>query len=104
MVFTCGFITIIGFLALNSTASNILMAIVDDLLIRVRLRRLTNGLAAVVFWLCLMILWMLVLATFFKSWMSRRSGGEMTLADAYWFSYVTTTTVGFGDIYIPHEE
>lgn len=101
---TCGFVTIIGFLALNSTASNILLAIIDDILIRLRLRQLTKGLKAVIFWLCLLILWMLVLALIVKSWIQRRQGANMPLSDAYWFSYITTTTVGFGDLHIPHEE
>lgn len=96
--------TIIGFLALNGTASNILMTIIDDLLIRLRLRKLTRGIPAVILWLCLLILWMLILALCAVLFFKNRVGEDQPLANAYWFSYVTITTVGFGDIYLPHSE
>jgi hypothetical protein len=60
LVFTCGFLTIIGFLALNQTASNVLLTIVDDFLVRMKMNKLTTGFWAVLFWLCLFLLWMLV--------------------------------------------
>mmetsp|Transcript_19315 Transcript_19315/g.32079 ORF Transcript_19315/g.32079 Transcript_19315/m.32079 type:complete len:174 (-) Transcript_19315:113-634(-) len=104
LIFVCGFITIIGFIGLNNTASNVLVIIVDDLLIRSRLPKFTKGLRAVTLWLCLLILWMLVLAIVFKAFIEGRSGIYVPLSDAYWFSYITTTTVGLGDLFIRHEE
>ena len=104
LILTCGFITIIGFIGLNNSASGILMTIVDDFLLRLRLHKLTKGIGAVLLWLCLLIIWMLVLAAVIVAYYKNRIGSYLSLWDAYWFSYITTTTVGLGDIYIPHEE
>lgn len=107
LVFTCGGLTIILFLALNATAAHMLRVVVDDALIRCRLRRLTRGAPAVLFWLILLVLWIMVLATVARHWYASRAGGfrnDFALADAMWYSYITITTVGFGDIHIPHHE
>lgn len=47
---------------------------------------------------------MLVLALGFQRYQRRHIGSALPLNDAYWFSYITTTTVGFGDIHISHSE
>ena len=63
-----------------------------------------HGPLCVMFWLCMTILWMLVLALAMQRYRRNRVGDDFSLSDAYWFSYITTTTVGFGDIHISHEE
>jgi hypothetical protein len=104
LIYTLGFITIIAFIALNANASFILATIVDDSLIRLGLRRLTKGFGAVLLWLLLTILWMLVVAFSFRALSYWRIGVRLSLSDAYWFSYITATTVGLGDLFIEHSE
>lgn len=104
LVYTCGFVTIIGFLALNNTAANVWKTLIEDIFIRLKLKRLVKGPLSVLFWLCTTILWMLVLALAMQKYRRNRVGDDFALSDAYWFSYITTTTVGFGDIHISHEE
>jgi hypothetical protein len=104
LVYTCGFITIIGFIALNSTASSFVLTIVDDILLRQNLRPLTRGIPSVLLWLGLYVLAVLGLAASTVRWAEDRIKYTMPLGDAFWFSYVTTTTIGFGDTSIPPEE
>ena len=40
---------------------------------------------------------MLVVAQNSRAWTYRRLGEEMPFNDAYWFAYISTTTVGLGD-------
>lgn len=104
LVYTCGFITIIGFIGLNSTASTFVLTIVDDVLLRLNLGRLTRGIPSVLLWLGLYVLAVLGLAAATIHWAKERINYSMPLGDAFWFSYVTTTTIGFGDTSIPPEE
>ena len=96
--------TIIGFLALNNTAAKVWKALFEDVFLRLKLKRLVHGPLAVLFWLSMTILWMLVLALAMQKYKTNRIGEGFSLSDAYWFSYITITTVGFGDIHISHEE
>jgi Ion channel len=104
LVYTCGFITVIGFIALNNTAGGFVVTVVDDLLLRLRLQRLTKGIFSVLLWLCLLILTMLALAGATKSWVQKRMNATVSLSDAYWYSFITSTTIGLGDINVPHSE
>ena len=47
---------------------------------------------------------MLVVAAFMSKYTEDRSGSKLTLSDAYWFAFITTTTVGLGDYHLAHEE
>ncbi|CAB9503397.1 Potassium channel subfamily K member [Seminavis robusta] len=104
LVYTCGFLTILGFVALNNTAANVWKNLIEDAFLRLNWKRLVHGPICVLFWLCTTILWMLVLALSIQKYRRNRIGDDFPLSDAYWFSYITTTTVGFGDIHISHEE
>jgi Ion channel len=104
LVYTFGFISIMACLALNGAAGFILMTIIDDFLHRIRMSRFTKGPLAVLFWLCLFVSWSLVVAL--SAWGFMKNQTEFTgftLSDSYWFAYITLTTVGLGDYYIPHE-
>ena len=104
LVYTCGFVTIIGFLILNNTAAHVWKHIIEDIFHRFKLKCLIKGPLSVLFWLCMTIFWMLMTALAMKSYRQKRIVEEFPLKDAYWFSYITITTVGFGDIHLDHEE
>ena len=104
LVYICGFITIIGFIGLNSTASSYVLTVVEDVFLRLNLQRLTTGIPSVMFWFSMCVLAMLALAAATIHWAQERMAYSMSLADAFWFSYITITTVGFGDTSIPPEE
>ena len=104
LVYTCGFITIIGFLILNNTAAHVWKHIIEDVFHRSNLTMLINGPLSVLFWFFMTIIWMLITAFAMKSYREDRTDEAFPFKDAYWFSYITTTTVGFGDIHLDHEE
>merc|ERR1711957_584438 len=64
--------------------------------------RLASGWVASLFWFSCYWLWNLVLSGFFISFWTHILEEDLTLRDALWFAYVSTTTIGFGDTHIPH--
>lgn len=106
LVYTAGFITIIGFLTLNNTAANVWRYLTEDFFLRCKLKKLVSGPLSVLFWFSMLLLWMLILAVSIQRYQKTIIGEEddFPLKGAYWFAYITTTTVGFGDIHISHTE
>eukprot|EP00542_Grammatophora_oceanica_P007572 CAMPEP_0194061478 /NCGR_PEP_ID=MMETSP0009_2-20130614/74747_1 /TAXON_ID=210454 /ORGANISM="Grammatophora oceanica, Strain CCMP 410" /LENGTH=320 /DNA_ID=CAMNT_0038712803 /DNA_START=270 /DNA_END=1233 /DNA_ORIENTATION=+ len=109
LVFTVGFVSIIAFTALTGKAGYVTITIVDDAFNRNRwLRPLSRGLPAVLFWFVVLVLWILFVAQMGRIYDMRRRDEEVLdsfpLDDAIWFSYITMTTVGLGDIHVGHEE
>lgn len=104
LIFTAGFGSVIGFLYLNASASHVLGTLVEDVLIRLRLRRLTRGLPACIVWLVLLVGWVFSLAGVAIRWTKDKTGSNFDFKDATWFSYITITTIGLGDYNIPHQD
>jgi hypothetical protein len=102
-VFTFGFLSILAFGAILATAGSIISAIFDDLLCRINLKLLTKKHVLCIIWGCLWYIWMLVVAEHARVWTERRAGYALPFYDAYWFAYISTTTVGLGDIYLVPE-
>ena len=92
LVYTGGFLSIIGFLALNNTAANVWKNLAEDVFLRYKLKWLVKGPLSVLFWCCVLILWVLVLAVSMQRYRRNRTDEDFSLADAYWFSYITSTT------------
>ncbi len=111
LVYFMGFLSILLFSAAMGNAGSVLLTIVDDFFERVGLKRLTKGIAAVVFWLATLLLWLLVIAGIYWLWAEKHYGiywkedpsVRFKLSDAYWFAYISVTTVGFGDYFLPHD-
>lgn len=107
LIFVMGFLNILAFTTVMGHAGYILLTIIDDFFNRVGLKRFTKGIAAVLFWLAILFLWLLVIAgisySYWHSRYARFGRDDMTLTDSYWFAFISVTTVGFGDMYIPHE-
>ncbi|CAB9517688.1 expressed unknown protein [Seminavis robusta] len=104
LVCTAGFLTIVLFLALNNTAAQVWKNLFEHYFHKLNLSFLIRGPLSVLFWLTMTFLWMLVLASVVMAYQMGRYGDARPLKDLYWFSFVTVTTVGFGDIHVRHEE
>lgn len=68
------------------------------------LKRLSKGIVACLFWFTALCLWLLVIAGVAISYIKQRTGGSrsVTLSDAFWFSYISVSTVGLGDFHVDH--
>lgn len=102
-MFSFGFLSILAFGAILATAGSIISAIFDDFLCRSNLKLLTKKPVLCFIWGSLWYVWMLVVAQTTRLWTARRLGEEMPFYDAYWFAYISTTTVGLGDFYLSPE-
>ena len=104
LVYIFGFISIIAFAALLTTAGYIICTIFDDFFLARHMKYMTQGCFAILFWLAALLAWMLILAYYAYWFTTTRLGDETSLKASFWFSYITLTTVGLGDTYIAHEE
>eukprot|EP00521_Asterionellopsis_glacialis_P007400 CAMPEP_0195290162 /NCGR_PEP_ID=MMETSP0707-20130614/6136_1 /TAXON_ID=33640 /ORGANISM="Asterionellopsis glacialis, Strain CCMP134" /LENGTH=476 /DNA_ID=CAMNT_0040350251 /DNA_START=18 /DNA_END=1448 /DNA_ORIENTATION=- len=122
LVYTLGFLSIIAFAAILGSAGHIMLTICDDFFLRVRLKRLVDGFLSALFWLSAMLLWFFIVAAIYKVIYEERypvkegitlqfNDGQsypyksppISFSDGFWFSFITGTTVGLGDLYIAHE-
>ena len=104
--YTFGFFSIFLFLAVVTQSATIIIAVVDDLIEELNLRRLTKGFTSCLCWL--VILWsMIVLIGYliFLLYANRsslkRMKDDFPMSEYIWFSYISVTTVGFGDYSFP---
>jgi len=107
MVATLGFFCILVFTAVSTQAGYVSLAVADDFFKHHGLNRLRSGYTAVLFWLALYHLWNLLIAYIALTWTTYKAlngnNDFMFLPDAFWFAFITSTTVGFGDYFFPHE-
>ena len=102
MIFTLGFASILIFGVVLAKAGSIVVAIVEDFLLRTHMSFLTRNWIQMVVWGGLYYLWCFAIAFGYVYWNETRLGETVTLNDSYWFAYITTTTVGLGDYYLEH--
>ncbi|CAB9524063.1 channel subfamily K member 2 [Seminavis robusta] len=105
MVFTLGFISIILFGFVSTRAAYVITSLMDDLLIRINLRSMVQPWAEVILWGNIAFVWMIAIAAYYVQWQRERLGkdGITDMATGYWFAFISTTTVGFGDYYLAPE-
>jgi len=105
MVFTLGFIGIVLFGAVISQASYTVYTIVDDAFRMISAKQLSTGYRCIFFWFSIVIIWILVCAGVYARYQAvNYTVWDYDYADLIWFNYITLTTVGFGDIFIPHDK
>jgi hypothetical protein len=102
MIFTLGFVSILLFGAVLSKAGSIVVAIVEDFLLRTHLSCLSRNWIQMTIWGAFYYLWSLLVASYYVHWNQVRLDETVSMKDAYWFAYITTTTVGLGDYYLDH--
>ena len=100
MIYTLGFLSILMFAIILGTAGTIIVTIWDDFINRTKLHQLNIPWVACLFWGFCYYAWMLAIAAVTQNWKAARLGDDMDFSEAYWFSYISTTTVGFGDYYL----
>ena len=104
MVYSIGFFSILVFTALIGAAGYVFLTIADDFFESKNMHKLTKGGPAIAFWGCIMLLWLFVLSGMFGTFDNLKYGYvRHSLADRVWWSFISVTTVGFGDYYIPHD-
>lgn len=100
MVLTVGFLNILLFGAVAASAGYVMTSLANDLAARKGVPLETKPWIACVFWAALLYLWMIAIACVYQQWKSVRLQDDVTLFEAFWFSYISTTTVGLGDFFI----
>jgi hypothetical protein len=98
MLYTVGFLSILVFAAVASGSGHVVSAIFEDFMKKTKLHILTHPMVSIVFWGGIYYLWLLLIAGYTADWKQNRLGEEFSYSDGYWFAYISTTTVGLGDI------
>ena len=94
MVYSLGFLSILVFGAILANAGSIMSIIVDDFLARLGLHWARTATVSCFLWGLMAYLWMMVIAYQYKEWSLVLLGEGVDLNNAYWFAYISTTTVG----------
>lgn len=103
MVFTVGFVSMLVFGFVLGNAGKVVTTIIDELLDKIP--HSTFGLRNLL--LCLLwgvfyYAWMLCVAWATIEWKEQRVSVELEWDDAYWFAFISTTTIGLGDFFLEH--
>ena len=104
LVMSLGFFSILAFSSCIGSAAFVTLCIVEDFCKRTKvLRRMTEGALSAVFWYFSLIIWVVFVAAISYAYVNAYLGMDMTFMEHIWFSYISITTVGFGDRHVNHE-
>ncbi|KAL7577683.1 hypothetical protein ACA910_015194 [Epithemia clementina (nom. ined.)] len=103
MIYTLGFIAILAFGGILATAGYILSFLFDHYAGNYGMGYLAKPWVACLIWGSVYYLWMVVIAVVTIQWKKDRLGEQFSMKDSYWFSYISTTSVGLGDFYLEPE-
>jgi hypothetical protein len=101
LIYSAGFISLLAFGAVLSTAGYVLAALVDDFVSRFWFSKFLNKpWVGMLVWGAIWLAWALILATdMYWWWEARLPEFEVTPSDSIWFAYISTSTIGLGDFY-----
>jgi len=103
LLYSLGFLSILTFGGILATAGMVTSAVFDDIVIRYGLRVLAKPWCACLVWGSLYYGWMAIIAWAAQAWKENRVDGPFDFGDGFWFAYLSTTTIGLGDVYLePH--
>jgi hypothetical protein len=96
LIFSLGFLSILMFGVILQRAGRVISALFDDLLSHFRLRILSRPWFLCAVWGMIYFGYMTINAYYIKSWKMSRLGETFSLAEGYWFSFISFTTIGLG--------
>lgn len=99
-MYSLGFVSILAFGGILATAGTVSSAVFDDLAVRFGAKILTKPWCACLVWGSMYYGWMVLLAWSAQAWKNNRVEGSFEFQDGYWFAYLSTTTIGLGDVYL----
>lgn len=103
LIISFGFIGMLLFGLILARAGRVVSAILDDFLGRVHPALITRPWVSFLFWAGAYWGWMVVQAELYVRWKQGRHGEPFGFEDAFWFAFLTSTTVGLGDFYVDPE-
>jgi len=107
MLYTLGLFSLLVFAAYLGTTGNIITFLWDDLLLNAGFKPIESPWVGFFFWGVLWYTWMAFVALYAQFyWLDRMelSESNYSFRDAYWYGYISTTTIGLGDYYPQPEE
>lgn len=104
MIYTFGFLSILLFALVASQSGRITALLFDDVMRKTHvLSWFSRPFLGTLFWGILYWAWLALIGSYTVDWKVSRVGEEYSMSDAYWFAYISTTTVGLGDIFLEPE-
>lgn len=104
MLFTVGFLAILVFAATTAGAGYIMTSLFDDIMKKGHIGCLGRPIFATCFWGAAYYTWLLLIAAYASDWKNTRlPADDFDYGEGYWFAFISTTTVGLGDVYLDPE-
>jgi len=103
LVFLLGFFSILLFGGILAMAGYIVAFLFDDWVSRRGMYFLSKPWVACCIWAAAYYGWMCVIASQYVYWKDARLGENVSFETAYWWAYISTTTVGLGDFFLDSE-